>query len=61
MQHTRGFSPCCLERKDVGFDVGEVLWPDPTQRRDAEAESHTREDAFFIVFLRIPNVLIISN
>lgn len=35
--HQRVF-PCCLARKDVAWDVDEVLWPDRTQRRDAEAE-----------------------
>lgn len=38
IQHTRGLFPCCLAWENVACDVDEALWPDPAQRRDAEAE-----------------------
>ncbi|GAA6080202.1 uncharacterized protein LOC112435166 [Tachysurus ichikawai] len=38
IRHTRGFFSRCLGRENIACDVDDVLWPDPTRRRDAEAE-----------------------
>lgn len=38
IRHTRGFLPRCLGRDNIACDVDQVLWPDPAQRQDAEAE-----------------------
>uniref|UniRef100_A0A672NUQ4 Uncharacterized protein n=1 Tax=Sinocyclocheilus grahami TaxID=75366 RepID=A0A672NUQ4_SINGR len=38
IRHTRGFYPRCLARANIACDVDEILWPDPEQRWDAEAE-----------------------
>lgn len=39
IRHARVFfSPCCLAGANIACDVDENLWPDPDQRREAEAE-----------------------
>lgn len=38
IRHARGFYPRCLARANIACDVDEILWPDPEQRQEAEAE-----------------------
>uniref|UniRef100_A0A8C5EKC1 Sorting nexin C-terminal domain-containing protein n=1 Tax=Gouania willdenowi TaxID=441366 RepID=A0A8C5EKC1_GOUWI len=39
VRHARAFFPRCLARENIACDVDEVLWPDPTRRRDAQAHT----------------------
>ncbi|XP_028297775.1 uncharacterized protein LOC114476433 [Gouania willdenowi] len=41
VRHARAFFPRCLARENIACDVDEVLWPDPTRRRDAQARAQS--------------------